>query len=306
MVALLLVLFLVVSSPVFAKDSKEKHFLIDFPVYPQTRSTLSTNRVAERNVNLVSAPGSPLAKDLKFDYYFEPKIRILARNINFVFAGGVGESFSHGIPRSEQSVNFETEGAIWLINIGVDGSFYRERALGVIKGLRYDSDFYRKSQGVVSWFGLKAGSFSDDFISVKIGKGFVNAQGFKGFRISDIDTSYFDLYRYNFGVDSVRIEIGLRQSRFHESIRVTGNIYQRRSTPNDNAAPPQFNEFREYIFDTVFEVTPFLRADNFRLALKGNKFFGNSDSLIFRSRYPDFDHAGSKFPSLQIVLRLAF
>lgn len=302
MVILLLILFLV-ASPVFAQDNEKKHFLIDFPVYPQTRLTLITDRIEKRDINLGNS-ASFLFKNVKYEYYFEPKIRVLSESVNLVFAGGLGESFSQRILRSEQSVSFETEGSIWLIDIGIDGDFYRERVFGAIKGVKYDSDFYRKSQSIIGWAGLKVGDFSDDFVSFKFGKGFAKSQAFERFRISNVDTSYFDLYRYNFWIDSGRIEVGLRQKRFRESIRITSNIFWYRPKTSDDSMLG-FNHFNEYIFDGTLEVTPFLRADNFRLAIKGSKFFGSNDGLIFRSRYPDFDSMqGSRFPSLQIILRL--
>ncbi len=316
------------SLPSFAQKSsnKEKHVTIDFTLFPQTRTTVDINRIKTGTVNLGTAIQSfseelkygyftpdlrVRDKDVKliFRYYFVPELRIQDEDVRFIFRGGLGRAVDLNLVRSNYDASFEVDGSIWIFDLGLDWFFDLEKIPNSIKGLEYDADFSRKSAGVKGWTGVKIGSFTRNFVMVRVGKGYVTTRATKKFNVESVNTEPFDLYREGFQTESASLEVGLRQKRFGQNLRGVANLYQR---VIDSPDPLRFglNQFVDYKLEGTFEVVPFLSHDFFRVLLRANKTLGDRDSLMFSSDPPDVrsirNFSDFKDSNLQIILRLAF
>lgn len=307
----LLVLAYPLSSFAQNSSNKEKHVLIDFTVFPQpqTRTTVDTNRIKSGTVNLGTAV-NPFAKELKYNYYFVPEFRAQSKNVRFIFRGGWGQVTDLNLVRSSQDLGLEVDGSIWIFDLGADGFADWEKTPNGVKGLHYNADFLRESAGVRGWVGVKVGSFTRNFIMVKIGQGYITTKATKKFNVESVDTRLFDLYKEDFKFYSASAEIGLRQKRFGENLKGVASLYQR---VLDSPDPLRFgwNQFRDYKLEGSFEITPSLSHDFFRVLLRGNKTLGDRDGLMFSSDPPDIKNIRSIFSdfknsNLQIILRLAF
>lgn len=287
-------LVLVLSGSIcFAQDEVSNHLVtLDIPLLP-SRKTVSLDRINDASINVGSVL-SPWSENINYSSALTPEFGVSNQYLNFKFNGGVEKGFDRGSERKTRYSDLSLDVSIWKFMIGGDGFFENEEALGAIRGLEFNADFFRESQGYRTWAGLKFGNFARNFVSIKGGVGRVWTKGYKVYNL--VSSDHLGLYDEDFETGSLSVESKMILTpRFSESVKVEGNYYKRIENSPD---PQRFgnNEFGDVLLQGNFEVIPLLRFDFLRLMIQGSKRLGDQDALLFRN-----DPA-----SFQVYLRIAF
>lgn len=273
---------------------KSNHLIVlDIPVM-STRRTVDVNRILDSSIYLGTVL-SPWEAEVSF-LSFAPEFSYFSRNIHLGVSGGTSEAKDAGITRKVKFSEGRIEGSLWLFLVGGDVFEEKEENLNMSTGPQFTSNFSRKSSGSRGWAGIKLGDFKTNFIALRYGRGHAKTKGVNTYSsptLSDLEA--ISLYDEKFKNKTFSAEIKISYKRMTGGVLVERGSYGRVLHSPDPLLYG-WNDFSEHKVVSTFEFIPLPRKDFARLLVKGTKFSGNRDTLLFRNQSPE----------LQILLRLKF
>lgn len=258
--------------------------VLDIPLSP-LRKTVRVERIRTRDIHLGTVL-YPWEDNVSFGPLPTPQLSIYSKNFVFKVGGGIQNSYGDKITRRNKQTEFLAEGSIWKFLVGVEGFFEQEKSLLALSGFQFDSDFQRRSYGGRSLAGLKYGNYRGHFVSVKYGKGYVWTEGLHFLDPSNLNIGPLLLYQEEFDTDTLIFEGRFRTVRFSPDFKLEKNKYERLVYSTD-VRRFGLNTFDETRIQVNLEVIPVVRHDNFRFMVRGSKYFGDRDGLMFRNDQPE-------------------
>lgn len=280
------------------KDVKKKEghlFTFDVPLMLKG-ATIHPARIISLNLH-IGPVINPWEEELKYRYLPIPEFGYSSKNVDLGVRGGLFLAEDEGLDRKNKNLVMSSQGSVWYVLVGSQSFIQKETVSRMPAIFDFVTDFSRLSYGGQGFVGAKFGSFTGNFLAVKVGRGYVSATGVQRYRRPDLpELEELDLYDEEFLTNSVVAEGQLVFPRVGLRISTERNEYERvRNSPD----PFRYglNRFDDMKAQVELEITPIpvKKADMLRVVVRGTKTFDVNDGLLFLN----------DSPSLLVLIRIA-
>jgi len=275
------------------KVSKRIVFL-DVPV-TSLRKTVDIRRIKNGNLQLGTVL-EPWEDKISFGPFSNLALGAYLGGTSVVLGGGFGKNTTEDTIRRTRGAKLEIDQSVWMVLFGTEGFIEQEKVSEISDTTGLSVNFARLSYGGKGWIGFKIGQFKDDFLAIKLGKGYVATEGERLYKSSSLlETVPFTIYFEDFDIESVSAEGRWRWDRFSLGTRADYDWYERRLISPD---PYRYgkNKFEDFAIKGTLEIVPVLKFQTIRFLVRGQKSFFERSGLLFRN----------EDPNLQFILRIAF
>src|SRR6266536_861593 len=162
----------IADSPQTAPRAPSRLIAFDIPFVKDQR-TVRLDRIQTINAGSAIAPWS---EDLSYDWPV-PRFHGAGRDVRADVQGGVFRALESNKTRDIRFVDGTLEGNLSWFVAGMNGFFSREEIPEALSGRHFAATFTRRGYGLRAWGGFKMGEFARTFVTVKAGRGYVEAKG---------------------------------------------------------------------------------------------------------------------------------